>query len=82
MQYIKGVTSSTSDQELKSVLTRTERADLDLDYFSVRDLEQRGGNLHKVLWLGYCVAQGPESGSSIPSLLCELHHAVCSYELY
>lgn len=66
MQYIKGVTSSTLDQELKSVLTRTKRADLTLDDFVVRDLEQRGGDLHKVLYLAVLSVQGPESGSSIP----------------
>lgn len=66
MQYIKRVASSTSDQELKSVLTRTERADLTLDNFVVRDLEQRGGDLHKVLYLAIVSVQGPESGSSIP----------------
>lgn len=66
MQYIEGVTSSTLDQELKSVLTRTKRADLTLDNFVVRDLEQRGGNLHKVLYLAIVSVQGPESGSSIP----------------
>lgn len=66
MQYIKRVASSTSDQELKSVLTRTERADLTLDNFVVRDLEQRGGDLHEVLYLAIVSVQGPESGSSIP----------------
>lgn len=42
MQYIKGVTPSTLDQELKYVLTRTKRADLTLDNFVVRDLETEG----------------------------------------